>query len=183
MKLTVRQMTINEVGIRIDYFHSASKDYLNMLGVDPVKLPSKDAWLRQYEIDEALPLEKRMNCQLLWLGDDQPIGFSSADRIEFGEQANMHLHILDARNRKSGFGTECVRLSAAHYFDLLKLKRLYCQPNAFNIAPNRTLQRAGFQYVATVMATPSPINVPQPVTRWVLDGKDLRMLTRSGLNR
>jgi hypothetical protein len=116
MKLTVRQMAINEVGIRIDYFHSASKDYLNKLGVDPAKLPSKDDWLRQYEMDAAQPLEKRLNVQLLWLGDDQPIGFSSADRIEFGEQANMHMHILDARNRKSGFGAECVRLSAALYF-------------------------------------------------------------------
>jgi RimJ/RimL family protein N-acetyltransferase len=54
------------------------------------------------------------------------------------------------------------------------LKRLYCQPNAFNIAPNRTLQRAGFRYVETVMATPSAINVPQPVTRWVLDRQRLK---------
>jgi RimJ/RimL family protein N-acetyltransferase len=173
MKLTVRQMTINEVGIRIDYLHSASNEFLNKLGVDPAKLPSKDDWLRQHEMDEARPLEKRLNCQLLWLVDDQPIGFSSADRIEFGEQANMHLHILDARNRKAGFGAECVRLSAALYFDLLKLKRLYCQPNAFNIAPNRTLQRAGFRYVETVMVTPSPINVHQPVTRWVLERSGL----------
>jgi RimJ/RimL family protein N-acetyltransferase len=173
MKLTVRQMANNEVGIRIGYFHSASRDYLNKLGVDPAKLPSKVDWLRQYEIDAAQPLEKRLNVQLLWLGDDQPIGFSSADCIEFGEQANMHLHILDARNRKSGFGVECVRLSAALYFDLLKLKRLYCQPNAFNIAPNRTLQRAGFRYIETVMATPSPINFHQPITRWVLERSEV----------
>jgi RimJ/RimL family protein N-acetyltransferase len=169
MELTVRQMTLHEVGIRIDYFHSASKQHLDKLGVDPTKLPSKADWLRHYEMDEAQPLEKRLNGQLLWLGDGRPIGFSTVDRIEFGVQANMHLHILDARNRKSGFGTECVRLSAAQYFDLLKLKRIYCQPNAFNIAPNRTLQRAGFRYVETVMDTPSPMNFHQPVTRWVLE--------------
>jgi RimJ/RimL family protein N-acetyltransferase len=141
MKLAVRQMENSEVG-RIDYFHSASKAHLNKLGVDPERLPSKDDWLRQYELDEVQPLEKRRTCQLLWLGDDQPFGFSSVDRIEYMEQANMHLHILDARNRKARYGMECVRLSAALYFDLLKLKRLYCQPNAFNIAPNRALQRA-----------------------------------------
>ncbi len=110
-----------------------------------------------------------MNVQLLWLGDDQPIGFSSADQIEFGAQANMHMHILDACNRKSGHGAECVRLSADFYFELLQLQRLYCQPNAFNIAPNRTLQSVGFRYVETVMATPSSINFHQPITRWILE--------------
>ena len=169
MKLTVRQMALDEVGIRIDYFHSASEAHLDVLGVDPSKLPSKEDWLHQYEQDASLPLDKRLNLQLVWLGDDEPIGFSSADQIEFGEQANMHLHVLAPNNRKSGYGAECVRLSAEIYFDSLKLKRLYCQPNAFNVAPNRTLQRAGFQYVETVMAMPSPINFYQPITRWVLD--------------
>jgi RimJ/RimL family protein N-acetyltransferase len=174
MKLAVRQMRPDEVAIRIDYFHAAPKTYLEMLGVDPAKLPSKDDWLRQYELDAARPIEERLNVFLLWLGDNQPIGFSSADHIEFGRQANMHLHILDAGNRRSGIGTECVRLSAALYFDLLKLKRLYCQPNALNVAPNRTLQRAGFRYLETVMATPSPINFHQPVTRWVLERSERR---------
>jgi hypothetical protein len=68
-------------------------------------------------------------------------------------------------------GTQFVRQSAAIYFQVLELRRLYCQPNAFNIAPNRTLQRAGFRYVFTQQMVPSPINFPQPVTRWMLDGR------------
>ncbi len=51
-------MALNEVGIRIDYFHSASDAHLDILGVDRTKLPSKDEWLRQYELDADLPLEK-----------------------------------------------------------------------------------------------------------------------------
>jgi hypothetical protein len=31
------------------------------------------------------------------------------------------------------------------------------------------LQRAGFRYVFTKELVPSPINFPQPVTRWVMD--------------
>ena len=168
MKLIVRQMRLDEVGLCIDYFHSASKDHLALLGVDPARVPARDEWLRRYEADAALPMEQRSNVQLLWLADDRPIGFSSVDQIEYGEQANMHLHILDAADRARGHGTQCVRQSAALYFELLDLKRLYCQPNAFNTAPNRTLQRAGFRYVETIMTTPSPITLHQPVTRWVL---------------
>jgi hypothetical protein len=32
--LTVREMRLSEVGIRIGYFHDASDEYLRMLGVD-----------------------------------------------------------------------------------------------------------------------------------------------------
>ena len=81
----------------------------------------------------------------------------------------MHLHIFETHHRRSGTGTQFVRQSAVIYFEVLELERLYCQPNAFNVAPNRTCQRAGFRYVFTKQMTPSPINFPQPVTRWVLD--------------
>ena len=81
----------------------------------------------------------------------------------------MHLHILRREQRRSGLGTQFVRESAAIYFRVLELQRLFCQPNALNIAPNRTLQRAGFRYVLSEHTTPGPINVPQVVTRWVLD--------------
>jgi hypothetical protein len=43
------------------------------------------------------------------------------------------------------------------------------EPNAFNAAPNRTLQRAGFRYVKTHMTVPGPLNYHQAVTRWVLE--------------
>lgn len=81
----------------------------------------------------------------------------------------MHLHIVEEPQRRSGLGTEFVHLSVAEYFRVLQLKRLFCQPNAFNIAPNRTLQRVGFRYVFTKEMQPGTINFPQPVTRWVLE--------------
>ena len=81
----------------------------------------------------------------------------------------MHLHIIEEPRRRSGLGTEFVRLSVEEYFGALELRRLFCQPNAFNVAPNRTLQRVGFRYVFTEEMQPSVINFPQPITRWVLE--------------
>jgi hypothetical protein len=46
---------------------------------------------------------------------------------------------------------------------------LFCEPNAFNVAPNRTLQRAGFKYVKTHMTVPGLLNFHQAVTRWVFE--------------
>jgi hypothetical protein len=88
MMLVVREMRPTEVQIRIDYFHSASTEYLHMPGVEPGRLPAAAEWLEQYQRDAARPRE----------------------------------------------------------------------------------QRAGFHYLETIMAAPSPINYRQPVTPWVLEG-------------
>jgi RimJ/RimL family protein N-acetyltransferase len=168
-RLTVREMRLDEVALRIDYFHDASDQHLLRLGVDRARLPSKEAWQTDYEADCQRPLPARVNYSIVWERDHQVVGFSTTDKIRFGVDAFMHLHILDARNRQAGMGAEFVKLSAATYFDVLELRRLYCQPNAFNIAPNRSLQRAGFRYEFTHEDAPSEINFLQPVTRWVLD--------------
>jgi RimJ/RimL family protein N-acetyltransferase len=162
-------MQLSEVGIRVDYFHNSSDDHLRTLGVDRGLMPSRAAWREYYEADYVLPIEDRDSYLLVWEYNDQVVGFSSTDQITFGEQAFMHLHILGPSHRRSGMGTQFVRQSATIYFQVLELQRLYCQPNAFNVAPNRTLQRAGFRYVFTKQMAPSPINFPQPVTRWVLE--------------
>lgn len=166
-ELSVRPMSLDEVDIRIGYFHDASDEHLTRLGVDRTLLPSRADWFSFYERDHARPLAEREQYSLVWLLDEEVVGFSSTDRIEFGEQAFMHLHILDNDRRHFGLGSRFVRLSAQHYVQVLQLRRLYCQPNAFNVAPNRTLQRAGFKYLVTVETTPSAINFRQPVTRWV----------------
>jgi len=82
----------------------------------------------------------------------------------------MHLHVVDERRRRSGVGTACVRQTVALYFETLKLRRLFCEPNAFNVAPNRTLQRAGFRYLKTYKTVPGRLNYHQAVTCWVCEG-------------
>ncbi len=165
----VRPMRLDEVDVRIDYFHDASDEYLVKLGVDRSLLPSREAWRAYYEEDFARPLAERDTYNLAWELDGRIVGFSSVDHIEFGEQAFMHLHIVEEPRRRSGLGTEFVRLSVDEYLRTLELRRLFCQPNAFNVAPNRTLQRVGFRYVFTEEMQPSFINFPQPITRWVLE--------------
>ena len=81
----------------------------------------------------------------------------------------MHLHILEVSTRRRGLGAKFVKLSASKYFETFELKHLYCEPNALNVAPNRTLQRAGFTYLFSHETIPGPINFRQVTTRWALD--------------
>ena len=113
--------------------------------------------------DCALPVEKRNALFVIWLSDDSPVGFSTSDKIIYGEQAGMHLHVTDPERRNKGIGAECVRRSADLYFERLKLKRLFCEPNAFNVAPNRALQKAGFKYLKTHKTVPSPLIFTTPL--------------------
>jgi RimJ/RimL family protein N-acetyltransferase len=162
-------MSVEETGIVIDYFHTSTPEHLELLGVDPSRLPDPVRWREYYACEYSLPIDQRKTLLVLWKSDEIPIGFSVADRIIYGQEAYMHLHILTAAQRKAGNGTACVRETIKIYFSTLRLQRLFCEPNAFNIAPNRTLQSAGFKYVKTHNTVPGAINCHQAVTRWVLE--------------
>jgi RimJ/RimL family protein N-acetyltransferase len=169
MTLTVREMMLAETGMITDYFHGATAEYLEALGVDPTRLPPRESWPERFARECALPVEKRNALWVIWLSDDRAIGFSTSDKIVYGEQAGMHLHLTDPQRRNGGAGVECLRRSVDIYFERLRLKRLFCEPNAFNVAPNRTLQKAGFKYLKTHMTVPGPLNFHQAVTRWVIE--------------
>ena len=169
MTLTVREMMGSEADVIIEYFRRATPEYLEILGVDPSRLPPPQSWRERFQRESALPIEQRGWIAVIWLVEGQPVGFSTSDKIIYGEQANMHLHVIDPERRNRGIGAEGVRRSADIYFERLKLKRLFCEPNAFNVAPNRALQKAGFKYLKTHMTVPSRINYHQAVTRWVIE--------------
>lgn len=162
-------MLREETGIIVEYFWNATAEHLELMGVDPSRLPAGDPWREKLEREIELPPQRCTVFMLLWLWDETPFGFSTVNRIVYGEEAYMHLHIVSPQLRARGAGAECVRRSVGIYFDALKLKRLYSEPNAFNIAPNRTLQRAGFRYVKTHRTVPGQINFHQAVTRWVYE--------------
>lgn len=168
MTPVARPMLGAEAALIVDYFHGATAEFLHRLGVDPAKLPPRPQWLAHYRREFALPPEQRTSLLVLWELDGAPIGFSTADKIEIGKQAFMHLHIVAPDHRRQGLGAALVRQTAQLYFDALRIAELYCEPYAFNAAPNRTLQKAGFSYVMTHETVPGPLNFHQPVNRWML---------------
>jgi RimJ/RimL family protein N-acetyltransferase len=169
MNLDVGEMALDETGLVIDYFYSSTPEHLAMMGVDPTRLLTPTAWAARLKDDYDLPITERQSLILIWRLDGRPVGFSRCDKIVRGSHANMHLHVVVPELRQQGIGAECVRRSAAIYFRTFALKQLFCEPNAFNVGPNRTLQKAGFKYLKTYMTVPGPYNFHQAVTRWVLE--------------
>jgi len=172
MTRTVRPMRLPETRLVIDYFLNADLKFLARLGVDPAKLPEADAWFEAIAREYGKPLPERAFYFVAWESDGVPIGHSNLSDIEYGERAFMHLHIWNPALRLSGNGTYFVRESVRLYFEKFELQQLYCQPNALNIAPNRTLPKVGFKYLKTYETTPGWLNYHQPVTLWVLERED-----------
>jgi RimJ/RimL family protein N-acetyltransferase len=169
MSVVVREMGLDEVGLVIDYFHDSTPEHLETLGVDPTRLPTREGWRAWYAAEYAKPVRDRATLLVIWELDGVAVGFSTSDKIVYGERAHMHLHVVDEQRRRSGIGSACVRETVGLYFRALALKRLFCEPNAFNVAPNRTLQSVGFRYVKSYNTVPGPLNYHQAVTRWVFE--------------
>ena len=80
----------------------------------------------------------------------------------------MHLHLWDQTLRKSGRGTELLKMSIPYYFRNFELEQLICEPYALNPAPNRVVEKVGFTLEKEYVTVPGSINFEQPVKRWIM---------------
>src|SRR5688572_25416117 len=78
--LIVREMDLEEVDLIIDYFHGSTPEHLELLGVDPTRLPSRERWRERYAGEYEQAVYDRSTLLVVWELDDVPVGFSTADK-------------------------------------------------------------------------------------------------------
>ena len=166
--LSIKEMEPADIEAIVRYWVSAEPSFLKGMGVDVQKMPSHEQWIEMLSEQINVPFEQKRSYCLIWQLDGRSIGHSNARPIVFGQEAYMHLHLWDATVRKKGLGTELVRMTLPYFFKNLKLKKLYCEPYALNAAPNKTLQKLGFDFVKEYITIPGFLNFEQPVKRWEL---------------
>lgn len=167
-QLSVRELQAKDIPLVADYWQNAEPEFLTGMGVDLAKLPTRDALTAMLTQQLSLPVNQRMSYALIWLEDGEPVGHSNVNKISFSESAYMHLHLWQPALRQKGAGTELVKKSLPFYFENLQLKTLYCEPYALNPAPNKTLAKAGFEFVKRHTTIPGTINFEQEVNCWQL---------------
>jgi RimJ/RimL family protein N-acetyltransferase len=166
--LAVREVQERDIAFLVHYWLDSDRSFLEGMGVDLAKLPER------YELTEMLSEqlnqsypEKKSYC-IIWQVDGQPVGHSNINKIIFGQEAYMHLHLWEAGIRQRGYGTELVRMTLPYFFENFNLKKLYCEPYALNPAPNKTLTKIGFTFLKEYTTIPGSLNFEQPVKRWEL---------------
>jgi len=175
-QLSVRPWQVEDFEPIIDYFLNSDKDFLFNMRVDISKLPSKDEWLKIMTSDFDREPENKHLYYVIWLLDDKAIGHSNINKIIFGEEAYMHLHVWPETKRKQGMGLTFLKKSLPYYFNIFHLKTLYCEPSALNMAPNKTLEKLGFNFIKSYDTIPGWINMLQTVNRWCLSESKFRAM-------
>ncbi|NME72632.1 GNAT family N-acetyltransferase [Flammeovirga aprica] len=168
MNITIREIQLKDIPHLVDYWTKSDKEHLINMGVDLSKLPKEEEFKGMLESQISQPYTQKQNYALIVLADNSPIGHVNINEIDFGNSAKMHLHLWDKSNRKSGIGTQMIQLALPLFFENFQLKQLICEPYAKNDAPNKTLEKVGFQFVKKYTSVPGSINFEQEVNQWQL---------------
>ena len=166
--LSVRELQKEDIDPISNYWLSSDQSFMKEMGVDMNKMPTREEWKEMLLEQLSQPNEQKKSYCIIWQVDGKPVGHSNINKIIFGEEAYMHLHIWYADVRKKGFGTAFIKMTLPWFFERYKLKKLYCEPFALNPAPNKLLEKAGFEFVKEYITTPGWLNFEQPVKLWVM---------------
>jgi RimJ/RimL family protein N-acetyltransferase len=167
-EISVRPANLEHYERIVDYFLKGDRKFLDGMGVDPEKLPARESWIQLLHENHERPTVEKNIFYVIWHVNEKPAGHSNINKIIFGEEAYMHLHMWEPSIRKSGLGFQFVQQSIPFYFNKFQLKSLFCEPYARNPAPNATLKRLGFDFIKEYETVPGPISFLQPVNRWAL---------------
>ena len=174
--LSVREMQETDIPLIIGYWMEADPSFLEGMGVDLGKLPSKEEWMKMLGQQLEQSYEEKKSYCMIWLVNGEAVGHSNVNKIIYGDEAYMHLHLWNTGERKKGFGVELVKKTLPYFFENLGLKKLLCEPYSLNPAPNKTLEKIGFTFIKQYVTTPGWINFEQPVNRWELSLESYKML-------
>ncbi len=159
----------DEYARMVDYFLDADTSFLEGMGVDVSKLPSRDEWIEAALLDHHRADDEKERAYLAWIYDGELVGHSSINRIKVGEEATIHLHLWRSDLRMAGLGTRFFEASTKEFMRLYRLDRIYCEPFAENPAPNRVVEKLGFRFLKRYRTVPGPINLEQDVNLYVLE--------------
>lgn len=165
--LSVRECLVDDIKLISDYWQSCSEEYLLGMGADIKKRPSEETFIQFLRNQSLLSFEEKEAYALIWEMDNIPIGHSNINKIIFGKEAYMHLHLWNSNVRLKGMGTQLVKLSIPFYFKNFDLQILYCEPYALNPAPNKTMEKVGFKFEKRHKIIPGAINFEQEVNTWL----------------
>jgi RimJ/RimL family protein N-acetyltransferase len=164
--LSVREIKQSDIDLIIQYWLEADPAFLQSMGVDISKMPAREQWVTLLTEQLSQSYKEKQSYCIIWLADDKPVGHSNVNKIVFGQEAYMHLHLWKPDMRHKGMGTALVKMTLHYFFKNLQLKRLYCEPYALNPSPNKTLKKAGFTWIKEYQTIPGWLNFEQVVNLW-----------------
>jgi RimJ/RimL family protein N-acetyltransferase len=165
-KVAIRALEHADIKHIVHYWLHSSAEHLHLMGVDLQKIPHEDALTAMLEEQISTPDHLKRSLAMILLVNGHPCGHCNVDQIQFGHEANMHLHLWSSAHRGQGLGASMVRLALPHFFERLQVHTIWSQPYALNPAPHKTLEAVGFEAVGRITTVPGSLNFEQEVIRY-----------------
>lgn len=178
MDLSVREMEKSDIELIVDYFIDADVAFLKGMGANKSKLPKRNDWIDKLNREFEKPNEEKEFYYIIWLIDGQASGHSNINKIEFGKEATMHLHLWNSQKRKKGLGLEFLKKTIPYYFKYFQLEKLVCEPYAKNTAPSIIVKKVGFEFIKEYETIPGWINFHQSVKRYELTQNQFKKIKK-----
>jgi RimJ/RimL family protein N-acetyltransferase len=166
---TIRPLIHVELANIVDYFLSLSPKDDERMGTDRKNLPAREEWIQMLIEDSHQPIEQRQFYYLGFFLDNTAIGHAGINKINFGNEAYIHFHIWKPQLHRQGLGRFYLKEAVQYYFNHFKLKKIICEPNVENIAPNKTLLKSGFTLCDTYRIKPSILSFEHAVNRYEIE--------------
>jgi RimJ/RimL family protein N-acetyltransferase len=172
-QLSVREIESGDIDDIIHYWLDADPEFMKSMGVDLSKMPTETQWrnLLSDQIQQSYP-QKQSYC-IIWCMEGKAIGHCNVNKIQYGVEAYMHVHLWFPEIRRKGLGIEFIKMTLPYFFNNLELQTLYCEPYALNPAPNKVLAKSGFSFLRSYNCIPGWINFQQDVHLWKMERQDL----------
>ncbi|MBL4577450.1 MAG: GNAT family N-acetyltransferase [Flavobacteriales bacterium] len=166
--LTVREIQEGDIQGILSYWLDSDSDHLKSMGVDLEKIPPLEQLQMRLRTQLKQSYKEKVSYCTIWEIDGEAVGHCNVSDILYGKTASMHLHMWANENRGKGCGLKLVAMSLPWFFNNLELEYLICEPYALNPAPNKTIERLGFEFVKEYETIPGSLNFMQPVKQWRL---------------
>ncbi len=173
---SVREIEEKDITSIVNYWHQPDHQFLKNMGVDISKIPAKQELYNMLSAQLSLPYHEKQSYCIIWEYNDIAIGHSNVNKIIYGSNAYMHLHLWQNNLRQKGLGISFLKMTIPLFFKNLQLQYLYCEPYSLNPAPNRTLEKLGFTKLKTYTTIPGYLNFEQEVNLWQLTADDQKLL-------
>ena len=166
--LSVRELTADDVPSLASYWVDSDPAFMQSMGVDLSKIPSRNDLVDMLSQQLTQSYKDKKAYAIIGLLNGEAVGHCNVNKIVFGNEAAMHLHLWKSDTRQKGIGTALVKQSLPYFFKNLQLKKLWCEPYALNPAPNKTLEKIGFEFVKEYVTVPGSLSFEQPTKQWLL---------------
>ena len=167
-RVFVREIISSDIPHIADYWLKSNPDFLESMGVDLKKLPTRDGLTLMLSTQINTPDQEKASLAMILEVDGKPVGHCNVNGITYGKEATMHLHLWKLDNRQKGLGSTMVLQSLNVFFERLQLETIWCEPYALNPAPNKTLLKLGFEWVKQYSTIPGSLNFEQEVNQYQL---------------